>query len=363
MKQAFDIAKISEAFAAAALDSTRWKDAIELASAATGSLGAVMFPVRGALPYVPASDALHRVFEVYVRDGWVERDERLQLGAAPLIEKGIVIDSDVRTPDQMRSSAYYQDFLARCGVGSFVGVRVGVGEQIWSVSIQRKPEQGMFNGSELRSLTKLARSLDSVAATANALAFARGEGALDAFDITEKAAFLLDRRGDVVRINQAAEAMLGLDVFIRRRRLTSRSAAATMDLNGTIRDLLWTQTASSAPAIIFPRHERLPLLVYAIRCPGLAESALSSFHAMVVIVDPEQRSLPTAKTLQAGFDLTPAEARLAIALGAGSDLQSEALKLGVSHDTVRKHLKSIFAKTGVGRQSELVALLAALLSE
>lgn len=166
-----------------------------------------------------------------------------------------------------------------------------------------------------------------------------------------------------MRVNQAAEQLLGEDVFISHKRLFSRSQTASAELNAAIKSLLWAEDASSAPSIIFPRQDRLPLLVYAIRCPGLCESALSSFHALVVIVDPEQRSLPTARTLQAGFDLTQAEARLAVALGSGSDLHTEALKLGVSPETMRKHLKSIFAKTGVRRQSELVATLAVLLSE
>lgn len=362
MKPSFDIPKITEAFAAAALDSSRWRSALELVSAETGSLGALMFPNKGALPYIPVLETMLPSFDIYVRDGWIENDERMR-GIPLMIDRGVGTDRDFWSEEHIRKSAYYQDFIQKSGLHGFAGVRVGRGENIWCLSIQRSAGQGEFNRSELRSLAQLSQNLDSIAATASTLAFARGEGALDAFDVTEKAAFLLDRRGDVVRINQAAEAMLGVDVFIRRRRLISRNQAATADLNAAIKDLLWTQAVSSMPVIIFPRHERLPLLVYAIRCPGVAESALSSFYAMVVIVDPEKRSLPSVMTLQAGFDLTPAEARLASALGAGSDLQTEALRLGVSPETLRKHLKSIFAKTGVGRQSELVALLAALLSE
>jgi DNA-binding CsgD family transcriptional regulator len=240
---------------------------------------------------------------------------------------------------------------------------VGRGENIWALSIQRTEAQGPFSQSELRSLAQLSQNLDSIADTASALAFARGEGALAAFDMTKKAAFLLDRRGDVVRANQAAEALLGDDVFISRRRLSSRNPQTTSAFDAAIKALLWNDAASSAPSLAFPREGRLPLLVHAIRCPGISESALSSFHALVVMTDAESRSLPAVRTLQAGFGLTASEARLAVAMRAGSDLQSEALKLGVSLETTRKHLKAIFAKTGVRRQSDLVAMLGALLPE
>lgn len=362
MKSNFDIAKITEAFAAAAIDSSRWTSAMEMVSAATGAVGALMFPNKGTLPYIPACESMLENFEVYVRDGWIDRDERYR-GTSLMIERGVVTDLDFASPEQIRRNPYYQDFIARRDLHGFAGVRVGQGENVWCLSIQRSSAQGMFSRSELRSFAQLAQSLDSIAATASALAFAQGEGALAAFDIAHKAAFLLDRRGDVVRVNHAANAVLGEDVFISRKRLSSRSQAATGELNAAIKSLLWAHAVSSASSIIFPREERLPLLVHAIRCPGLSESALSSFHAMVVIVDPENRSLPTARTLQTGFDLTQAEARLAVALGSGSDLRTEALKLGISPETMRKHLRAIFAKTGVRRQSELVALLAALLSE
>ena len=42
--------KLTEAFAAAAMDPTRWDAAMDVASDATGSLGAMLFPVQGRTP-------------------------------------------------------------------------------------------------------------------------------------------------------------------------------------------------------------------------------------------------------------------------------------------------------------------------
>jgi DNA-binding CsgD family transcriptional regulator len=59
----------------------------------------------------------------------------------------------------------------------------------------------------------------------------------------------------------------------------------------------------------------------------------------------------------ARFDLTSAQARLALFLAEGGTIGEYAQVMGVKTSTVRTHLKSIFVKTGVKRQTELAILL------
>lgn len=54
------------------------------------------------------------------------------------------------------------------------------------------------------------------------------------------------------------------------------------------------------------------------------------------------------------YQLTPAEARLAALLAGGAELKDIAGTLGVSLNTARSQLRSVFAKTGTRRQSELI---------
>ncbi len=55
--------------------------------------------------------------------------------------------------------------------------------------------------------------------------------------------------------------------------------------------------------------------------------------------------------------LSPQEIRIALHLIDGGSVASCAETLEVAESTVRSHLKSIFAKTGVNRQAELTGLL------
>lgn len=57
------------------------------------------------------------------------------------------------------------------------------------------------------------------------------------------------------------------------------------------------------------------------------------------------------------FGLTPAEARLAIALCDGASLNDYALNQGITVGTTRIQLKSVFSKLGINRQPELVRLI------
>jgi DNA-binding CsgD family transcriptional regulator len=67
--------------------------------------------------------------------------------------------------------------------------------------------------------------------------------------------------------------------------------------------------------------------------------------------------------LQCHFGLTPAEARLALHLVAGESLRSAAVKLSITYETARTHLKNIFHKTGTCRQAELVIAIVTALPE
>jgi DNA-binding CsgD family transcriptional regulator len=62
-------------------------------------------------------------------------------------------------------------------------------------------------------------------------------------------------------------------------------------------------------------------------------------------------------TLSASYGLTPAEARIALALVEGKQLAHIAADFDISRTTVAFHMRNIFQKTRTCRQAELVARL------
>ena len=79
--------------------------------------------------------------------------------------------------------------------------------------------------------------------------------------------------------------------------------------------------------------------------------------ALVLIADHECETHLLPADLQVTYDLTPAEAEVALRVLRSHGLQSVADELRVSLSTVRVHLQRVFEKTGTHRQAELVRLL------
>ncbi|WP_445157533.1 helix-turn-helix transcriptional regulator [Halomonas sp. E14] len=78
--------------------------------------------------------------------------------------------------------------------------------------------------------------------------------------------------------------------------------------------------------------------------------------AAVYIRDAVGRSQASSEVAKKLFGLTPAETQLSLQLANGLSLEEAAEELGIRRNTARAHLRSIFSKTGVRRQTELVRL-------
>lgn len=76
----------------------------------------------------------------------------------------------------------------------------------------------------------------------------------------------------------------------------------------------------------------------------------------VFVRDTDGKAAPPVKLAQQLFQLTPAETSLAIQLANGLSLEEAAEALNIRRNTARAHLRSIFSKTGVRRQTELVRI-------
>jgi DNA-binding CsgD family transcriptional regulator len=98
-------------------------------------------------------------------------------------------------------------------------------------------------------------------------------------------------------------------------------------------------------------------VVHVVPLRGDGLDVFSGALSVVFITSMVPSTSPPAPLLQALFDLTPAEARMASQITAGKSIEQISSATGVAQNTIRTHLKSIFQKTGVQRQAELVSLL------
>ena len=351
----WDLEAVEAAFSHAAINPAAWVRALNLVTAQTEAFGAALIPVAGnPLPNVPSSDRMGECLRAYFRGARLVRNE-FNRGTALMKRNGVLDHPGIINADQIKKHPYFQD--APIGSEWWAGIKVECGDDLWCLSIQRSSEQTPFSAEEKRKLAKLSKSVSSAAAISRGLGLVTTKAALDAFEISDTAVLLIDRLGSVIRANQSADKLLKGDVKISRGKLVSKDQKAARAVEQVLYKFLGTSEAALAAPIPLPREGQRPLLVYLLKLSSLSANALAECQAIAVLIDPDRRWVPTDMTLRASFGFTPAEARLAARISSGAALDEAAASLGISKKTGRNQLKIIFAKAGVHRQAELVALV------
>jgi DNA-binding CsgD family transcriptional regulator len=123
----------------------------------------------------------------------------------------------------------------------------------------------------------------------------------------------------------------------------ARSDEATIGTNGIAVPL---RDAGSAVAHV------LPLVRGELRTRLVPQAA-----AAVFITQPTDATPRDVGAVAASFGLTPAEARMLERLAAGATLKEAADALDISANTAKTHIARILSKTGVSRQTDLIALI------
>jgi DNA-binding CsgD family transcriptional regulator len=277
------------------------------------------------------------------------------------MRRGVACEFDFTTPEAMGRSPFYQELLRPQGLQWFAVVKAGGGAHVWGLSLQRSAEQGPFSLQELKGLAGLSRRLAGAAELARAFNFSRIEAALDAFEASHSPVAMIDRMGEVVKLNRSAERLLGPDLQIVRRRVVCSSRDATKALDRALHDLIWRRSPEAChPPIVLPRRNGRPIVAYPSRLSGAVREGFALVESFLVFVDLEARSATLAADLVRVFGLTAAEARLADRLLREESLDAAAGSLGVAYSTVRNQLKAIFQKTDTHSQGQLIALIARL---
>jgi DNA-binding CsgD family transcriptional regulator len=190
---------------------------------------------------------------------------------------------------------------------------------------------------------------------------AYAEGVLDGLSGFDCGVVLIDHLGRVLRMNSRAETYLGYHLHV----VASRLRASHRESNRLLQDLIVGLTRSvlvdrspEATSVLLPRENNLPLIVSTYPVVRQASDVFQGACGFLIISDMTQERPLALPLLQRMFQLTPAELRVAEGLAYGLDTQQIATQHGIGAQTVRFHLKSIFAKTGTCHQAQLVALLA-----
>ena len=172
--------------------------------------------------------------------------------------------------------------------------------------------------------------------------------------------------GSILELNLEAQRILGEKDGIARSGsgIALSSNQENRELQRMIRQALTGGAAGTGPAVAEAMsvtrpsgRAKLGIVVRAIPIGKWSESKQRP-TAAIFLRDPESNSTqPSHEVVRRLFGLPRMEASLALLLAEGLTLDEAAEQLNVMRNTARTHLRSIFCKTGVTRQTMLVRML------
>ena len=188
--------------------------------------------------------------------------------------------------------------------------------------------------------------------------------AFDALDAVPIGVAFVDATGEITAANRIARQIIEGE-NVRAYQETMRRADATAQLPRLRRAVseamgdLQETGGEAVSAFAVPRRPGLRPLTCLLAPLGASTEYNESDgpSAMLFIGDPDKPMEIDQRRLRQLYGLSRAEARVVALLAQGYKLDATAESLGLVYETVRKHLKQVFDKTGCDRQAELVRLL------
>lgn len=267
-------------------------------------------------------------------------------------------------PSFVSKSEIYQDFLIPNGYRYVIGgcLHRGASSSVY-VAFNHGAGRDDFNDEEKRFFGRYVRHLSRVMARLFAHAPVAAALASDsALQTLDYGVLALDRHGAIVYSNTLAEKLM-------RSLLQAQFDQGGLADGGELASL-WRQLMLQGGAQARRLHsaDGTAVFVSGMRSHPRADGAtpfgqhLAGGSPAVVLVFSlgKHKAMAAPSQLIELFGLSPAEARLAHALGGGMAVNDYASLYNVSVATARTQLRAVLAKTGEARQQDLVRMLIAL---
>ena len=313
---------------------------------------------------------LHRLFvgrerredleQLYLRD-YFRRDEVI-LRLFGLRDGEVAYKSDLYTDQEKKTSTVYNEFrrVNQSQKGLFMVFDEPDGRAIvWSVG--NSAERGGWGHDQIETVKRLAPHIRQFVRVRHAMANAGALGASLAELLEDgRSGFIqLDRRGRILEANDRAR-----DILLKRDGLCDAEGVLTAGIPEEDAELQRVLARALPPygvqgaggsMKITRTKARTPLVLEVHPVQGMgADHRAWEVGALVLVVDPEARPRVDPDLAAAVLGLTPAESRVAVELATGQTVAGIAHELGCAESTVCTHLKRVYRKQGISKQTELV---------
>ncbi len=291
------------------------------------------------------------------------------------LPEGDVVTAEELIGRQWLQSAVYLDYLKPLDIRHLLGADINTKEGIeCRLRVTRSHAAGAFSADDKAAVRFLLPHLKRSIQLHARLDFLECERQLFAGTVNRMLLGMISiaQDGTIIETNQEARRILNEKdgIWLSGNTLCVDSSHESRDLQRMIRSAhsetgaAPVEESEDGPAMIEAisvsrpsGRAKIGVLVRAIPMGQWSESKQRP-AVVVYLRDPESNAAqPSQELVRRLFGLTRMEAQLALLLAEGLTLDEAAEQMNVRRNTARTHLRSIFCKTGVTRQTMLVRLM------
>jgi DNA-binding CsgD family transcriptional regulator len=341
----------------AALVPDRWPQILDDLAGVAGAAGATLISSDMTDFRYISSTGFGDFMADFLAGGWPRHNTRLPalLNAR---HAGFIIEEDVFTPQEVEGNKIIREFLRPRGLGWATGTAftVPTGDTL-VVTLERQFHKGPVPRSAVAALDGLRPHLGRAALLSARLQLERVRATVTALSLLGLPAAALSGSHRVIAANPLLEAMIPRVLADRRERVMLADPQADRLL---LKALARPHRATPLSVPVAAQGQDPALVVHLVPVLGDARTVFVDAAFVLIVTPVEPAKITEAEVIQALFDLTASEARVARGIAQGATTEDLAERHGVAPGTIRNQIKSIFAKTGVSRQVDLVRLLSGL---
>jgi DNA-binding CsgD family transcriptional regulator len=333
-----------------------WDTVLDNVASRVGSAGGLLFAANSQCTAWIGSSIIAPLYADFIKDGFAAKNPRPHRAIAKE-HSGFIGDHDLFTRDEMDRDPAYA-YLRSKGLGWCTGtvVQASTGDLL-VFSWERRFKDGPFSAETITTLDPLRPHFARAALISGRLGLERARAAAEALGLVGLPAAIISRSHRLLAANKLLERLIPQVVQDRPSRIGLVDGRADAMLRQSLLQLQSHADGQVRSIPIAATPEQLASIVHVVPVRGAANDIFAAASCVLVITTVAHPEIAPTQVIQGLFDLTPAEARVARGIAAGSTVEDFARETHLAVGTVRQQLKSVFSKTGVSRQAELVAIL------
>lgn len=280
----------------------------------------------------------------------------------------VVSTADLVPYEEFRRGRFYREWARPHGWGDVASVVIDKSATSCTfLSVVRDEARGPVDDEMRQRMALVVPHVRRALRIGKAVNLKQGEAACfsDILDRLSAGIIFVNAGGCIVHANAAGNAVLDAADILRA--VSGRLVAGDAQINETLREILmvgdgcdpfpgFRHTALPMRARDGERYvaHMLPLTSGARRRAGVPYDAVAALLVRKAALE----AFSPSEVIGTMYKLTPTELRVLLAIVDIGGVPEVAAALGVAATTIKTHLSRLFQKTGVGRQADLVKLVA-----